>query len=52
MVVQVGPLFLDNPFAKVQTKALVDIQRQVAAAADVQLVFFTANGDPRSANIP
>lgn len=41
-----GPLFLDNPYAKVQTKALIDVQRQVAAAADVQLIFFTANGDP------
>jgi hypothetical protein len=40
-----GPLILDNPFAKVQTRALVDAQRLLAKEIGVQLVFFTANAD-------
>lgn len=40
-----GPLILDNPFAKVQTRALVDAQRLLAREIGVQLVFFTANAD-------
>lgn len=41
-----GPLILDNPFAKVQTRALIDAQRLLAKAIGVQLLFFTANADP------
>jgi len=40
-----GPLILDNPFAKVQTRALVDAQRLLAREIGVQLIFFTANAD-------
>jgi hypothetical protein len=40
-----GPLILDNPFAKVQTRALVDAQRLLAKEIGVQLIFFTANAD-------
>lgn len=40
-----GPLILDNPFAKVQTRALIDAQRLLAKEIGVQLVFFTANAD-------
>jgi hypothetical protein len=40
-----GPLILDNPFAKVQTRALIDAQRLLAKEIGVQLIFFTANAD-------
>jgi hypothetical protein len=40
-----GPLILDNPFAKVQTRALIDVQRLLAKEIGVQLIFFTANAD-------
>lgn len=40
-----GPLILDNPFAKVQTRTLIDAQRLLAKEIGVQLVFFTANAD-------
>jgi hypothetical protein len=40
-----GPLILDNPFAKVQTRALIGAQRLLAKEIGVQLVFFTANAD-------
>jgi hypothetical protein len=40
-----GPLILDNPFATVQTRALIDAQRLLAKEIGVQLVFFTANAD-------
>jgi hypothetical protein len=40
-----GPLILDNPYAKVQTRALVDAQRLLAKEIGVQLIFFTANAD-------
>jgi hypothetical protein len=40
-----GPLILDNPFAKVQTRALIDAQRLLAREIGVQLIFFTANAD-------
>jgi hypothetical protein len=40
-----GPLILDNPFAKVQTRALIDAQRLLAREIGVQLVFLTANAD-------
>ncbi|WP_281459238.1 hypothetical protein [Pseudomonas rhizophila] len=36
------PLILDNPFAKVQTRALIDVQLMLAKAVGVQLIFFTA----------
>lgn len=39
------PLILDNPFAKVQTRALIDVQIMLAKAIGVQLVFFTAMKD-------
>ena len=40
-----GPLILDNPFAKVQTRALLDAQRLLAKEIGVQLIFFTAQAD-------
>lgn len=40
-----GPLILDNPFANVQTRALIDAQRLLANALGVQLIFFTASAD-------
>ncbi|WP_256579940.1 MULTISPECIES: hypothetical protein [unclassified Pseudomonas] len=39
------PLILDNPFAKVQTRALIDVQIMLAEAIGVQLIFFTAMKD-------
>lgn len=39
------PLILDNPFAKVQTRALIDVQIMLAAAIGVQLIFLTAMKD-------
>lgn len=40
-----APLILDNPFANVQTRALIDAQRLLAKEIGVQLVFFTAVAD-------
>jgi len=40
-----GPLLLDNPFANVQTRALIDAQRILAASLGIQLICFTANAD-------
>jgi hypothetical protein len=40
-----GPLFLDNPFANVQTRSLIDAQRLLAASLGIQLICFTANAD-------
>lgn len=40
-----GPLLLDNPFANVQTRALIDAQRKLAASLGIQLICFTANAD-------
>ncbi|MBR5950084.1 MAG: hypothetical protein IKZ87_01475 [Actinomycetaceae bacterium] len=39
------PLFLDNPFAKVQTFALVEAQRLLAEAIGVQVVAFAARNE-------
>ncbi|MEW5744416.1 MAG: hypothetical protein AB1805_03105 [Nitrospirota bacterium] len=41
-----GPLILDNPFASVQTRSLLDAQRLLAKEIGVQLIFFTALKDP------
>ncbi|MEG7359513.1 hypothetical protein [Pseudomonas citronellolis] len=40
-----GPLLLDNPFANVQTRALIDAQRMLAESLKIQLICFTANAD-------
>lgn len=40
-----GPLLLDNPFANVQTRALIDAQRKLATSLGIQLICFTANAD-------
>lgn len=40
-----GPLLLDNPFAKVQSRPLVAAQQLLARQIGVQLVFFTASAD-------
>lgn len=40
-----GPPILDNPFANVQTRALIDAQRKLATSLDIQLICFTANAD-------
>jgi len=40
-----GPLLLDNPFANVQTRALIDAQRMLASALNIQLICLTANAD-------
>lgn len=41
-----GPLLLDNPFANVQTRALIDAQRMLAESMKIQLICLTANADP------
>lgn len=41
-----GPLLLDNPFANVQTRALIDAQRMLAKSLKIQLICLTANADP------
>lgn len=41
-----GPLLLDNPFANVQTRALIDAQRMLAQSMNIQLICLTANADP------
>lgn len=41
-----GPLLLDNPFANVQTRALIDAQRILAQSLKIQLICLTANADP------
>lgn len=41
-----GPLLLDNPFANVQTRALIDAQRMLAKSFGIQLICLTANADP------
>lgn len=40
-----GPLILDNPFAKATNPAMWKVQRLLAAAMDVQLIFATALPD-------
>lgn len=40
-----GPLLMDNPFANVQTRALIDAQRMLAESLKIQLICFTANAD-------
>lgn len=40
-----GPLLLDNPFANVQTRALIEAQRKLATSLGIQLICFTANAD-------
>lgn len=40
-----GPLLLDNPFAKVQSRPLVAAQQLLARQIGVQLIFFTASAD-------
>jgi hypothetical protein len=41
----VGTLFLDNPFANANAGFLVEVQRTVAAAAGIQLVYTTGIAD-------
>ena len=41
----VGTLFLDNPFANANAGYLVEVQRTVAAAAGIQLVYMTGIAD-------
>lgn len=40
-----GPLILDNPFAKVQSRPLIAAQQLLARQIGVQLIFFTASAD-------
>lgn len=40
-----GPLILDNPFAKVQSRPLIAAQQLLAGQIGVQLIFFTASAD-------
>ncbi|MNR59551.1 hypothetical protein D3C85_1808250 [compost metagenome] len=39
-------MLLDNPFANVQTRALIDAQRILAQSLKIQLICLTANADP------
>ena len=41
----VGALFLDNPFGTANAGFLIDVQRTVAAAAGIQLIYSTGIGD-------